>query len=96
MNDFGHGGNLRQLAQRAGLPESALLDFSASINPLGPPEWLRPLISSRIASLAHYPDPDCIELREAAAERYETHVDEVIAGNGSTEILHLVADQPGE
>ncbi len=85
-----HGGNLRQLAQDAGLSEYDVLDFSANINPLGPPEWLRPLISSQIGALAHYPDPDCLVLREAVAARYGVGNDEVIAGNGSTEIIHLL------
>jgi cobyric acid synthase CobQ/L-threonine-O-3-phosphate decarboxylase len=90
LKHFEHGGNLRQLAKVAGLQELEILDFSANINPLGPPEWLRPLISSQISALAHYPDPDCIALREAVAARYGVIVDEVIVGNGSTEILHLL------
>ncbi len=90
MKDSGHGGNLRQLAEAAGIRESEILDFSANINPLGPPEWLRPLISSQIEGLAHYPDPDCAALRAAVAARYGVKADEVIAGNGSTEILHLL------
>jgi histidinol-phosphate aminotransferase len=34
-----------------------------------------------------YPDPDSRELREAAAERYGVHPDQVFAGNGSDEVL---------
>ncbi len=30
MKDFAHGGNLRQLAQAAGLPERDVLDFGAT------------------------------------------------------------------
>lgn len=90
MNNFSHGGNLRQLAFDAGKSESDLLDFSANLNPLGPPEWLRSVISSHITALAHYPDPDCAALVEAAAARYGVGADEVIAGNGSAEILTLL------
>ncbi len=36
-----HGGNLRALALRAGCRPEEILDFSASVNPLGPPESLR-------------------------------------------------------
>ena len=32
-----HGGNLRQAAERYGISEEEILDFSANINPLGPP-----------------------------------------------------------
>ncbi|HOX15075.1 MAG TPA: cobyric acid synthase [Smithellaceae bacterium] len=85
-----HGGNILKLAAKAGRPPQDILDFSANINPLGPPEWLRPLISSRVSSLVHYPDPDCTELIRAFARRFGLSPDEIIAGNGSTEILYLL------
>ena len=88
MTTHPHGGNLRQLALAAGTSE--LLDFSANLNPLGPPEWLRAVIAVNIGALAHYPDPDCTALVAAAARRYGVAEDEVIAGNGSAEILALL------
>ena len=97
MSAFAHGGNLRRLAEAAGRPEREVLDFSANINPLGPPEWLRAVVSTHISALPHYPDPDCTELLEAAAARYQVGPDEAIAGNGSTELLYLlprVLDKP--
>lgn len=85
-----HGGNIVRLAGRAGLPPGEICDFSASINPLGFPEWLRSLISRRIASLVHYPDPDCADLIQTFAAHHGIASDEVIAGNGSTELLYLI------
>ena len=85
-----HGGNLRELAILSGKQEDELLDFSANINPLGPPDWLRPILAANVTALAHYPDPDCTALTETAARRYGTAVDEVIAGNGSAEILSIL------
>ncbi|MFH0938111.1 MAG: threonine-phosphate decarboxylase CobD, partial [Planctomycetota bacterium] len=85
-----HGGNLRALAQAAGRSEDDILDFSANINPLGPPEWLRPIISANVSRLIHYPDSACAALIEAAASRYGVDSDEVLAGNGSTELLYLL------
>lgn len=84
-----HGGNLRLLAQKANRHERDLIDFSANLNPLGPPGWLRPLISSRISSVTHYPDPDCTLLVEAAARHYGVAPEEIIIGNGSSELLSL-------
>jgi cobyric acid synthase CobQ/L-threonine-O-3-phosphate decarboxylase len=85
-----HGGNLRELARASGKAERDILDFSANINPLGPPEWLRPLISSNVAALTHYPDPDSAALVQAATERYGVTPEEIAVGNGSTELLHLL------
>ncbi|HVO66276.1 MAG TPA: cobyric acid synthase [Syntrophales bacterium] len=85
-----HGGNVRQLALSAGIAAEDILDFSASINPLGLPEWFRPLTSRAIGSLTHYPDPDCSALTDAISSHYGVAKDEVIAGNGSTELLYLI------
>lgn len=91
MAEFEHGGNLKQLAQQAGQAPGNILDFSANINPLGPPDWLRPVISRHISDLVHYPDPESTALTTAAARRYHTSPDEVLTGNGSTELLNLLA-----
>ena len=85
-----HGGNIFKLAQKAGRRPEDICDFSANINPLGSPEAVRRVIISRISSLVHYPDPDCVSLIQAFAKRYGPAPEEIIAGNGSTEILYLL------
>jgi adenosylcobyric acid synthase len=82
-----HGGNLRQLARGAGRPAGAILDFSANLNPLGPPDWLYSLIKTHLPDIAHYPDPDCSELVRVIAERYRVDPGQVVVGNGSAELL---------
>lgn len=85
-----HGGNIREFAEISGRREEDILDFSANINPLGPPGWLRAVINSKISSLAHYPDTECKALARAIAGRYGCGENEVMVGNGSSEILHLL------
>ncbi|MDY0397559.1 MAG: cobyric acid synthase [Desulfuromonas thiophila] len=83
-----HGGNLTQLLQRSGT--DTLVDFSANLNPLGPPEWLRPLISAHISDLVHYPNPHCTALTQAVADRFATDPAQILIGNGASELLHLL------
>jgi len=90
MKRFEHGGNLRHLMNLSGLSAEEILDFSANINPLGLPEWFRTVVSSTLASVVHYPDPECADLVKAAVERYGCAPDQVLVGNGSSEILHLI------
>ncbi|MBA4396571.1 MAG: threonine-phosphate decarboxylase [Syntrophus sp. (in: bacteria)] len=90
MTTFGHGGNVKQLAEISGRSPGDVLDFSANINPLGPPEWAPSLIQARFRDIQHYPDPDCSSLIENIAARYGVGRDQVIVGNGSTEILYLL------
>lgn len=95
MTTDGHGGNRTRLAQLVGKAPDAILDFSANINPLGPPEWLRPVISRNLGELVHYPDPQASALVVAAARRYGAAADEILSGNGSTELLYLLAQAAG-
>lgn len=85
-----HGGDVRRLSEDAGIAPEELLDFSANINPLGPPDWMRRVVSAHLSETAHYPDPHCTALLRAAATRYETPVEEIVAGNGSSELLYAL------
>nr|VFK56960.1 MAG: adenosylcobyric acid synthase (glutamine-hydrolysing) [Candidatus Kentron sp. TUN]VFK64493.1 MAG: adenosylcobyric acid synthase (glutamine-hydrolysing) [Candidatus Kentron sp. TUN] len=87
---FEHGGHVRNLARVAGCKVEELLDFSANINPLGPPDCLRQVISRHLGTLIHYPDPHCQALRKAIASEFSLPVTRVVCGNGSTEILYAL------
>lgn len=87
---FRHGGYHPQLWTSGAADQAAGLDFSANINPLGLPDWLRPLISSTLETLVHYPDPTCSELVAAICESYSVAADEVLVGNGTSELIYLL------
>ncbi|MGD1918684.1 MAG: threonine-phosphate decarboxylase, partial [Pleurocapsa sp.] len=54
MNRPLHGGNLNWAAKIAGCPVSALIDFSASINPLGTPQSAISAIDENTTKLTAY------------------------------------------
>ncbi len=67
-----------------------LADFSVSVNPLGPPPGvLDGLLTEERAR--RYPDPAAGRLRAALAAWHQVHPDAVLPGNGSSELLRLVA-----
>jgi L-threonine-O-3-phosphate decarboxylase len=82
-----HGGNLDWAATIAGCPVSSILDFSASINPLGPPASALAAIKSHLTSLTRYPDPQYRELRSALAQWHNIAPDWILPGNGAAELL---------
>ncbi len=86
----GHGGNVHQIARQLGLKIDEILDFSANINPLGPPSWLRPLISRELDFIGHYPDSKADDFRRIIAAKYQVPHEAVIVANGSTELLYLL------
>ncbi len=88
--NYKHGGNLRELAAKIGLSESDICDFSANINPLGPPDWLRSVISRAVDSVADYPDPNCKKLVNTIADHYNIAKEEILVANGSAEIIAAI------
>ncbi len=87
MAPSGHGGDIRRISEAAGVSSDRILDFSANINPLGPPPWLGRVIESSLKDVVHYPDLDSYGLIEAASRFFNILPDNIIAGNGSTEQL---------
>lgn len=82
-----HGGNIYRLARELDRDPDDILDFSASINPLGPsPHVWKAIVSSRHL-LSHYPDPDCWDLRRALAAFWRIDPAQIVVGNGSTELI---------
>ena len=86
----GHGGNIYAASRRTGIPEEQILDFSASINPLGMPEGAARAIRDGIGRLYHYPEPYSEELASCVARHLAVDPETVICGNGSTELIYLV------
>ena len=85
-----HGGNVYAAARASGRQVRAFIDFSASINPLGPSPAALRAVRAAGAMIIHYPDPDCVELRETLAIRHNLRPEEFLIGNGSTELIHLL------
>ncbi|MBD1913440.1 MULTISPECIES: threonine-phosphate decarboxylase CobD [unclassified Leptolyngbya] len=82
-----HGGNLAWAASLTGCSPLSLLDFSASINPLGPPESAIAAIQANLQQLRHYPDPSYRELRHALSQWHKIPAEWILPGNGAAELL---------
>ncbi|MGC1396831.1 MAG: threonine-phosphate decarboxylase CobD [Coleofasciculaceae cyanobacterium] len=88
MNRPTHGGNLVWAGALAGCSPSFILDFSASINPLGPPQSAIRAIEAALQNLVAYPHPGYTQLR-LALNQLHPHLtpDWILPGNGSAELL---------
>ena len=84
-----HGGTNVAELRSLGLCSEDVLDFSASINPLGAPSTVMHAINS--VDLSAYPDTECTALRESLEARLGVSADNILVGNGSTELIHLTA-----
>ncbi len=85
---YEHGGNIHAAANLQSVSPDAIIDFSANINPLGPPEWIRSCISRELDSIVHYPDPTASSLQKQIALEYNLSLQSILVANGSTELLY--------
>lgn len=81
-----HGGNIYKLKRDSGIE---VLDYSSNINPLGVPSSFKKAVVENFESLEKYPDIDYIELRTSIGDYNSCHIDNVVVGNGATEVLFL-------
>lgn len=86
----GHGGNINQICSKYGLNPDEVIDFSASINPLGCPEGVRMAITERFDDIRNYPDSECSSLKKAIADKVPCNESNIIVGNGSNELFYLI------
>ncbi|OGW84955.1 MAG: threonine-phosphate decarboxylase [Omnitrophica bacterium RIFCSPHIGHO2_02_FULL_46_11] len=84
-----HGGNLLKFGKRYQKREDEIIDFSSNANPLPIPPSIANAYRESLGDLARYPDPYAEPLCEKIAELFSFFSEQVIAGNGSFEILDL-------
>jgi threonine-phosphate decarboxylase len=85
-----HGGNVRDAVRRYGIAEKMVVDFSSSINPLGSSPAAKRAARKAIDCIDRYPDMDMSDLRAAIARYYGIKPEQVVCGNGSNALIHLI------
>lgn len=88
-----HGGQLRELAAEFGVPESSLLDFSASIDPRPSSDLLVAALCAALHErtiLTSYPDMHYTALKEAIAAYVDVGVQTIVIGSGVMPLLAAV------
>ncbi len=89
MKTYTHGADpLKAMAyqQRTGKP---LLDLSANVNPLGMPKRAEAALKEAVESGAFtgYPDPYCLTLTGAIAEKFGVEQKQILCGNGAADLI---------
>lgn len=91
MSRYQHGGGIHQAAAELQRPITELLDFSASINPLGMPLAVRAAAAAALDEAIHYPEIHAESLLAALAAHHRLDPCHFLAGNGSTPLFTLFA-----
>jgi len=89
LEKYGHGGDWVSAAKRYGMPENGFLDYSANINPLGPPPSVMEALQSQLHEMTRYPDPAHRSFRQALGKRLKLEEDWLLPANGAAEAMAL-------
>lgn len=87
--DHFHGSDLEKIEQVYGIPKEKLISFSANVNPLGLSNRLRETLANHLDAITTYPDREYRSLREKIAEYIGSDAENIVVGNGSTELISL-------
>ncbi|MCZ7391975.1 MAG: threonine-phosphate decarboxylase CobD [Candidatus Methanoperedens sp.] len=93
-----HGARLEEFAEASGKSVDELADFSVNLNPLGPPR-LKKLLDGASKSINYYPDNRYMGFKKAAADYLHVSPENIVPGNGSSELIRLFAEtviEPGD
>jgi histidinol-phosphate aminotransferase len=85
------GKPIDELARELGLAESSIVKLASNENPLGMPPGARAAMQAAFDDLGRYPDGNAFALKQALSERLSVPPGWITLGNGSNEILELVA-----
>src|SRR5688500_5559900 len=85
------GKPVSELAREMGLQEASIVKLASNENPLGIGPRTRAAIDAALADVARYPDGNGYELKLALSRRYGVDLSCIVLGNGSNDVLELVA-----
>jgi histidinol-phosphate aminotransferase len=85
------GKPISELAREMGLDEAGIVKLASNENPRGIGPRTRAAIEAAIADISRYPDGNGFELKQALAKRYGVDMGAIVLGNGSNDVLELVA-----
>jgi histidinol-phosphate aminotransferase len=68
-----------------------VLDFSTNMYPVTLPAGIAAGLANALGCVGRYPDSESLALKEIISKKYHTSPEQIIAGNGSTELIRLIA-----
>ena len=84
-----HGGDVWKISEKFRIPLNQVIDFSVPINPLGAPKKVLQNIRQHLNLIKNYPDPNHEWLIETLSNYVGVKSNNIIVGNGSTELIYL-------
>ena len=91
LSPYVPGKPVEELAREFGLRPQDIVKLASNENPLGPSPAVREAIAAALPELTRYPDGNGFALKQALAAKSGVNTAGITLGNGSNDILELVA-----
>ena len=91
LQPYQPGKPVSEVARELGLEESAIVKLASNENPLGPSQKAVDAMARAVGDLARYPDGNGFALKAALSAKYGVAAECFTLGNGSNDVLELVA-----
>ena len=91
LSPYVPGKPVDELARELNLDPASIVKLASNENPLGASPQALAAIAAEVAELTRYPDGNGYNLKVKLAERAKVGIGQVTLGNGSNDILELVA-----
>ena len=85
------GRPIKEVARELNIPEGNIVKLASNENPLGISPKAKKAIEDNISDISRYPDGNAYYLKEAIHKKFNILTSQIILGNGSNDILELVA-----
>lgn len=85
-----HGGEIYTVSEIIGKSPYEIIDMSSSVNPLPLPEKIKRKVIERFPLIHKYPDSEARVFKKTFSELYKIPPENIICGNGSTELIYLI------
>ena len=89
ISPYQPGKPITELAREMGIPVENIVKLASNENPLGMSPKAKAAVLDAIAGLERYPDD--FDLKKKLADRYGLQQSRIVLGNGSNDVLELVA-----
>lgn len=89
-NQHFHGSDVEKIQEVYGIKKESIINFAGNVNPLGVSPILKNTLANNIDIITSYPERNYNNLRNAIGKYTNTTINNVLVGNGSTELISLL------
>ena len=91
LSPYQPGKPIDELARELGLDPAEIIKLASNENPLGPSKKALAAARKALDEMCLYPDGNGFELKQALAERLGVTMSQITLGNGSNDVLEVIA-----